>query len=160
MPDSDAASPGGRERVDRTVDEALRLLLAHDMAGFADLWASDGVLEIPFAPGGPTRLEGRDTVRDYLAHYTDIVDVREVTAQRRHHTLDPDTVVLEFETDCVVVASGTPVHMQYIAVITTGPEGIVAYRDFWNPLVATSALGADEPLARGATAQAQAQAQR
>jgi uncharacterized protein len=38
------------------VDRALDRLLAHDMAGFANLWAEDGVLEFPFAsPGYPAR---------------------------------------------------------------------------------------------------------
>ncbi|MHA6617871.1 hypothetical protein [Pseudonocardia sp. DLS-67] len=40
------------------VDRALELLLAHDMAGFAGLWAADGTMEFPFAPDGyPRRLD-------------------------------------------------------------------------------------------------------
>jgi ketosteroid isomerase-like protein len=40
--------------------ESLRLLLAKDMAGYAGLWAVDGVMEFPFATADyPARLEGR-----------------------------------------------------------------------------------------------------
>lgn len=40
-----------------------------------------------------------------------MLDVRNVTSQTRHHTLDPDTVIVEFEV-----------------------EGISSYRDYWSPL--------------------------
>lgn len=56
------------------VDRALALLLAKDMAGFAELWAPDGVLEFPFAPPGyPSRLNGRAEVRDYVRDYPSVV---------------------------------------------------------------------------------------
>jgi uncharacterized protein len=133
-----------RRRAEDTVDRALDLLPAKDMAGFAALWAPDGTLEFPFAPPGyPARLDGRDAVRDYLAGYPDLVDVREIASRTRHATTDPDTVVVEFEAAGFSVATGAPYRLRYIAVITVTDAGIASYRDYWSPLDAARALGGD-----------------
>lgn len=63
------------------VDRALELLIAQDVAGFAALWAEDGVLEFPFAaPGFPSRLEGRAAVAEYMSGYPDILRIKEFPA--------------------------------------------------------------------------------
>src|SRR5688500_4636457 len=79
------------------VDRAMELLLAHDMAGFAGLWAVDGTMEFPFASEGyPQRLDGRAAVTEYLRDYTDHVDLRAITSRTAHRTVDPEVVVVEF----------------------------------------------------------------
>ncbi len=136
-----------RSRAHETVDRALRLLLEKDMAGFAGLWAPDGTMEFPFAPPGyPTRLDGREAVRAYLRNYTDNVDPRAVTAQTRHDTSDPDTLIVEFEVDGVTVRTGHPYRMRYISVITVRADGIASYRDHWSPLAAAQAFGRVDEL--------------
>lgn len=129
------------------VDRALSLLLAHDMAGFADLWAEDGVLEFPFAaPGYPQRVEGRAAVREYLRGYPDVLDVRAVPERVVHRTTDPDVVVVEFAADGVVVATGRPYRMRYISVLTVTGGEIRHYRDYWSPLAAAEAMGGVDDL--------------
>ena len=129
------------------VEHALGRLLAHDMAGFAGLWAADGVLEFPFAgPGYPTRLEGRDAIREYLRDYPNLLDIREVTAKTVHETADPAVVVVEFTVAGVVVASQRPYELSYIAVITVEDGEIRRYRDYWSPLAAAEVLGGVEEL--------------
>jgi ketosteroid isomerase-like protein len=77
-----------RTRANATIDRGLELLLAKDMAGFADLWAPSGSMELPFAPPGyPSRLDGRKAITAYLADYTDVLDVRAIISQTRHQTL-------------------------------------------------------------------------
>jgi ketosteroid isomerase-like protein len=93
--------------------EALRLLLAKDMTGYAGLWAVDGIMEFPFAPPNyPSRLDGRAAIQDYLRGYPDLLDVQAITGQTVRETTDPDVVVAEFEAAGVVVAgpsrSSTP----------------------------------------------------
>ncbi|MFC6087850.1 nuclear transport factor 2 family protein [Saccharothrix lopnurensis] len=119
------------------VDEALRLVLAHDMAGFADLWAEDGVLEFPFAtPDRQRRLVGRHAVRDHLRDYTDHVAPEEVTALTVHLTTDPEVVVAEFEITGRLVPTGADYRMGYIAVVTARDGEITRYRDYWSPAAA------------------------
>jgi len=129
------------------VDEALGLLLAKDMAGFAGLWAVEGIMEFPFAPAGyPRRLEGRQAVREYLRDYPDHVDLRAITHRTLHQTEDPEVVVLEFEVDGMAVHTRRPYRMGYIAVITARDGEIVRYRDYWSPLAAAEALGGLDEL--------------
>lgn len=130
------------------VDRALELVLAHDMAGFAGLWAADGTMEFPFAPDGyPRRLEGRAAVTDYLRDYTDHVDMRAITGRTVHRTADPEVVVIEFEVDGIAVRTRRPYRMRYICVITVRGGEIAGYRDYWSPLAAAEALGGAEELA-------------
>lgn len=123
------------------VERALHLLLRHDMAAFAELWAENGVLEFPFAqPGSPQRVEGRAAVREYLRDYPDLLDVREIPERVVHRTEDPDVVVVEFTANGVVVATGTPYSMRYIAVITVRGGEVQHYRDYWSPAAAAEIL--------------------
>lgn len=137
-----------RHRAHQTIDRLKEALLAHDMAAFADQWAPDGTMSFPFAPPGWPELVGREAVRAYVADYTATVDVHAVTRMTRHDTTDPDTVILEWAVAGVAVKTGLPYDIAYVAVITVGPDGIVDYRDYWNPLAVASALGgADEMFA-------------
>ncbi|MDF3287899.1 nuclear transport factor 2 family protein [Streptomyces silvisoli] len=141
------------------VEEALRLLLAKDMAGFASLWAEDGILEFPFASAGyPQRLEGRDAVREYLRDYNDHVIPTAVVSRTVHETADPEVVVVEFEVDGTVVATQRPYRMSYIAVLTARGGEIAHYRDYWSPLAAAEAMGGsvDELTAAFASEEAHA----
>ncbi|RSD13671.1 nuclear transport factor 2 family protein [Amycolatopsis eburnea] len=129
------------------VEHALDLLLKHDMAGFAGLWAEDGVLEFPFAaPGYPARVEGRDAIREYLRDYPNLLDIREVTAKTVHETTDPAVVVAEFTVAGVVVATQKPYELSYIAVITVEDGEIRRYRDYWSPQAAADLLGGADEL--------------
>lgn len=129
------------------VDHALGLLLAKDMAAFAKLWALDGIMEFPFAaPGYPARLDGRAAVEEYLSGYPDILDIREFPEKTVHQTLDPEVVIAEFEAAGIVVATGQPYRMRYIAVITVRDGEIRRYRDYWSPLAAAEAMGGADKL--------------
>lgn len=143
-----------RDRAHQAIDRLQQALLAHDMSAFADQWAPDGTMSFPFAPPGWPELAGRDAVPEYLANYTDTVDVRAVTRMVRHDTADPDTVILEWAVSGVVVKTGKPYDIDYVAVITVGPDGIVTYRDYWNPLAVASALGGIDELFTAFDAQA------
>ncbi|MEC3981207.1 nuclear transport factor 2 family protein [Amycolatopsis sp. H20-H5] len=134
-------------QADAVVTRAMEFLLAHDMAGFAGLWATGGTIEFPFAqPGYPQRIEGRDAVRAYLRDYTDHVDVRAITSKLVHETTEPGVVIVEFEVDGVTVATGRPYVMRYISVITVRDGEIHGYRDYWSPLAAAEAMGSADTL--------------
>ncbi len=94
------------------VERIHRLVLDGDVEGQADLFAPDGVLEWPFAPAGvPTRLEGRQAIREVLApigRRLREAAVTRPTGMRSvvHQTLDPEVVVVEVELEGEVVATG------------------------------------------------------
>jgi len=122
--------------------ESLRLLLVKDMIGYSELWAIDGVIEFPFAAANyPARLTGRAAIEDYLRSYPDLLDVQEITERTVHQTTDPDRVIAEFEAAGVVVATGRPYRMRYVAVLTARDGEIASYRDYWSPLAGAEILG-------------------
>lgn len=120
-------------------DKGLDLLLAKDMSGFAGLWAAEGTMEFPFAPPGwPTRLHGREAVREYLRGYPDVFDIKSVIGQTVHETTDPEVIIAEIEVDGVTVRTGEPYRRRYISVITVRDGQIAGYRDYWSPLGMTA----------------------
>ncbi len=120
--------------------ESLRLLLAKDMNSYAALWAEDGVLALPFAaPDQPSRIQGRAALSTYLAGYTDLLDIQEISDVALHE-IDRDRVVMEFQASGVVTATRRPYRMAYIAVIRTREGAIESYRDYWSPLAAADVL--------------------
>ena len=134
-------------RPHQLVEYALNLLLTKDMTGFAGLWAEDGVLEFPFAASGyPSRVVGRDAIREYLRDYPSIVNIRRFTEQRIHETTDPAVVIAEFEVDGVAVRTERPYRLRYVAVVSVRDGEIRHYRDYWSPLAAAEALGGVDEL--------------
>jgi ketosteroid isomerase-like protein len=114
---------------------SLRLLLDKNIPAWVDLWAEDGLMEFPFAPGGwPQRLEGREAIADYMRHYPDHIDLHDFPDLRIHQTTDPQTIVVEMRGVGRLVETGAPFDMTYIAVVTVRDGRITSYRDYWNPL--------------------------
>jgi len=75
------------------------------------------------------------------------VGLRWTSSARKHGVTREDAVHAirnavhaESAASGVVVTTGRPYRMPYIAVITVGPEGITGYRDYWNLAVAAEAL--------------------
>ncbi|WP_028938555.1 nuclear transport factor 2 family protein [Pseudonocardia spinosispora] len=127
------------------VDRALELLLAKDMAGFVELWEPDGVMEFPFAaPGFPTRLVGHAQLHDYLDDYPQHVDLHAIVDLEVHQSVDPSVVIVEFGAEGLVVPSGRPYRLRYIAVLTIRDGRIARYRDYWSPRAVADALGAEQ----------------
>jgi ketosteroid isomerase-like protein len=147
---------GGDERRKRThacVDRLHAKLLAHDMDSFADEWAPGGEMSFPFAPPGWPHLRGREEVREYLADYADRIDLRGISHERRHDALDPDTMIIEWGVTGVVLATGAPYDIDYVAVLTVGDDGIESYVDYWSPLAVGTAMGGLDSMIAAFTGQ-------
>jgi len=128
----------------------LELLLAKDMDGVAELWAPEGTAAFPFAEGGaPTLLSGREAVRDYLSGYPEVFDVTGVSGVRVHHTVDPETIVVELSSEGRTVRTGAPYRMDYVTVLTVRDGGIIECRDYWSPVQTARASGNLETLREG-----------
>ena len=138
-----------RTHTDRVIDALLDSLRRNDMRTFAAQWAPDGSMEFPFAAAGYPVLRSRADVADYLKDYSASLRIATVTEHRRHHTLDPTTVILEFAAEGIAVQSNSPYRMDYVAVITVGPDGVQHYRDYWNSLAAAAVMGGTDALSAG-----------
>jgi uncharacterized protein (TIGR02246 family) len=124
-----------------------QLILDGDIDGFADLFAPDGVIEAPFAPpGAPSRLEGREAIREYSRHLMAsplrLVDFEVIEL---YQTQDPEVVVVELRTKGTITTTGRPFTATSIQVLRIREDQIVLFRDFADPRVLADVLG--EPLA-------------
>ncbi len=133
-------------------EQAMHLAIANDLIGFADLFAPDGIHELPFAPPGvPRRVEGRDAIRSHFAEMADRpLNETGYRLLAVHQTANPEVIVVELDTNGVVTATGEPYDdLRYVEVIQVRKGQIVLWRDYWNPLASAEASGrVGELLAR------------
>ena len=120
-----------------------QLILDGDIDGFADLFAPDGVIEAPFAPpGAPSRLEGREAIREYSRHLMAsplrLVDFEVIEL---YQTQDPEVVIVELRTKGTITTTGRPFTATSIQVLRIREDQIVLFRDFADPRVLADVLG-------------------
>jgi uncharacterized protein len=108
------------------------LLLARDMEAFADLFAADGVIELPFGgPGLPDRLEGREEIRAFsLKADPSGLEISDLRIRDVHQSTDPEVVIMELTTVGRVVATGEPFEVPCIQVFRIRDGRIVLFRDY------------------------------
>jgi ketosteroid isomerase-like protein len=113
----------------------MRCYLQRDIDGFANLFAPDGVMELPFAvPGVASRMTGRDEIHRTLAplwHASAATGVRvlghEVLAA---HSGDPSAVAVEFEV-FGEEATGATYRLRYVHALRIDRDGRIALlRDY------------------------------
>ena len=118
----------------QVLEQRRELLLKQDVDGFVELFAPDGVIELPFAgPGMPARLAGQQAIRDYshrMAASPLRIDDLEATAL--YHTDDPEVVIIELATRGTVTSTGRTFEGTSIQVFRIRDGKIVLFRDYFN----------------------------
>ncbi|GAA4639588.1 nuclear transport factor 2 family protein [Actinoallomurus vinaceus] len=114
------------------LERRRRLLVEGDIEAFADLFAVDGVIEMPFAVDGiPARLEGREAIREFSARAAtmpfEIIDLRTV---QFHQTADPEVVIVEIESVARVTTTGETFEAPCIQVFRIRDGRILLFRDY------------------------------
>lgn len=109
-----------------------RHIIDRDFESFAELFAADGVIEMPFAVAGmPARLDGREAIREFSLkaadHPVEIIDLRVV---QLHETVDPEVVILELVTDGRHTTTGVPFQATCIQVFRIQNGEIKLFRDY------------------------------
>ena len=124
-----------------------RLILTGDADGFADLFAPDGVIESPFAPPGvPSRLEGREAIREYSRHVmASPLRFEDVEVAELYQTQDPEVVIVEMRAKGTVTTTGRPFAATSIQVFRIREGQIVLFRDFADPRVLEAVIGEPHP---------------
>jgi uncharacterized protein len=124
-------------------EQAKRLSLAKDLDGCADLFALDGVHELPFAPPGiPLRLEGRETLREYFAAITG-TPLKHTRFEKMtvYETADPGVIIAEYDAHGTVTSTGRSYQLRYVQVMKVQEGQITLWRDYWDPLASAELLG-------------------
>jgi ketosteroid isomerase-like protein len=108
----------------------------------ADLFAADGVFEMPFTvPGMAPRHEGREQVRARLHGLLGRFRFEEYRNVQVHQTTDPEVVVVEHDIAGTIAATGRPHVMSYVYVLRVRDGAIVHLRDYPNLLAASETSG-------------------
>ena len=118
----------------QVLEQRRELLLKHDVDGFADLFAPDAVIELPFAgPGMPPRLAGQQAIRDF-SHRTAASALRidDLEATAVYHTDDPEVLVTEIVARGTVTSNGRTFEGTSIQVFRIRGGKIVLFRDYFN----------------------------
>src|ERR1035438_179827 len=84
---------------------------------FLDLVADDIVMEFPFSPPGPPRLEGKAAIAEHLQALAGLITLDNMGRPIVHETTDPELVILEVEGSGRGIPTGVPYEQRYICVI-------------------------------------------
>jgi uncharacterized protein (TIGR02246 family) len=124
-----------------------RLILSGDADGFADLFASDGVIESPFAPpGAPLRLAGREAIREYSRRVmASPLRVEDFEVVELYQTQDPEVVIVEMRAKATLTTTGQSFAATSIQILRIREGQIVLFRDFANSRILEDAIGGPRP---------------
>ena len=99
---------------------------------YLDLFTDDAVLEVPYAPAGPLRLDGRDAIADAMEKLRGVVALEPMTLTGA--VAQGDRTVLEYEGRVHVLKTDRRFEQRYIAVIGLREGRIALFREYANPL--------------------------
>jgi hypothetical protein len=125
-----------------------QLILNGDADGFADLFALDGVIEVPFAgpPGMPARLAGREAIRAYSRQVmASPLRLEDFEVVELYQTQDPEVVIVEMRTKGTVTTTGRSFTATSIQILRIQEGHIVLFRDFPDPRGLEDAMGEPRP---------------
>lgn len=119
----------------QVLERRRELLLNQDTDGFADLFAPDGAIELPFAgPDLRPRLDGQQAIRDFsnraAASPLRIDDLETVAL---HHTSDPEVVIVELLSRVTLATTDRRLAVRSIQVFRIRDGKIVLFCDYFNP---------------------------
>jgi hypothetical protein len=127
--------------------QRCHLILSGDIDGYADMFTPDGVIESPFAPpGAPSRLEGREAIREYSRHVmASPLRLEEYQVVELYQTQDPEVVIVEMRTKATLTTMGRSFAATSIQILRIREGQIVLFRDFANPRILEDAIGGPRP---------------
>lgn len=126
-----SAQESPRQLVERLFDE----LPARDADAFVAALAPDAVFEIPFTvPGMPTRLEGREAIREHLAQRWSGLSGIEVHGiyPQVYETGDPGVFLVENEVDVTYPGGERARVRTSVNVIHVRDGKVVLFRDYMD----------------------------
>jgi ketosteroid isomerase-like protein len=108
-----------------------------NMDAYANLFAEDGVFELPFAPPPLSRrIEGREAIRRFLSSAAERLSASpphyNFSSVVVHETVDPEIIVTEYVVHGV--AADGSYQFSNLGVMTVRNGEIVSLRDYWSPL--------------------------
>ena len=127
-----------------TVERFLQVTISDRPGDLADFYAPSVVIEMPFAAKAlhPARIETtREELRQRFAAGASVRRYTALDNVRIHETTDPETVIVEYELNGVMVATGDPFRL-IVAMVLTIRDGLIVHsRDYTDPIAGARLLG-------------------
>lgn len=141
-----------RERSLSRTREFFAALEAMDVPRFLNVWAEDGVQEMPYAPPGfPKRLDGKAAIEKQYAPLPAAYTGMKFPLSRLAATDDPNVTVAEYS-GSIGLKSGGRYDNRYVGVFTFDDAGkLKHYSEYFDPFTLLSgfpgaaAMGPDGP---------------
>ena len=122
---------------DNTVPEwfatALEALRTNDVPGWMAMYADDAVHEFPFALSWmPSQLQGKEAITVYMAAVPSTVSRDAITISRVRQT--SDELIVAGSVDGSMMATGKPLHVEFVWFIKHDTGRVSRFQDYMNPL--------------------------
>jgi ketosteroid isomerase-like protein len=129
------ASP--REVLDRLIDGVTN----KKWDVLPGLYAEDTIADHPFRIPAPTRLHGREGLREHFADAADLPLQMEAQNLVVHDTTDPEVIIAEFDYAVRVSTTGRSFMIRTIFVLRVRDGQIIQSRDYSNHFALAQAFG-------------------
>ena len=107
-----------------------------------EMLTDDAVIEFPYhLPTMAPAIRGRQVIVKYFSDLENLVTIENITPIAIHQTSTPAVAILEYEGEGTAVESKRKYRQRYITVLTFRDQQIVHWKDYWNPLSVTEAIG-------------------
>ena len=131
-----------RNRNQQVIKDFLALLEAKNIDAWIELWAKDGVQEMPYSPPGfPNRIEGKSAI---YRHYSGLPNAYSRMAfpdLKIYPMLDPDWLLAEYRGEIDIAATGRAYNNHYCALFHLRDGQIVLFKEYFNPIILSEAFG-------------------
>jgi uncharacterized protein (TIGR02246 family) len=120
------------------------VLLNGDLDGFVNLFAPDGVIEVPFSgpPGKPVRLAGREAIREFSRQVMAApLRLEDFDVVELYQTQDPEVVIVEMRTAGTVTSTGRSFAATSVQILRIRDGHITLFRDFADSRVLDEVVG-------------------
>lgn len=139
-----------RDRNQQLVHDFLALLAAKNIAAWIQLWADDGVQEMPYSPPGfPTRIEGKTAIHRHYSSLPDAYSRMAFPDLKIYPMLDPNLLLAEYRGEIDIAATNRAYNNYYCALFHLRDGLIVLFKEYFNPIILSEAFGDTSSL--GAT---------
>jgi ketosteroid isomerase-like protein len=127
------------------LERRRRLILDRDAEGFADLFAPEGVIEVPFAgtPEAPMRLAGRQAILEYARYaMASLLRLEELEVRALYQTQDPEVTIAEVRASGTVGTTGRSFSVTAVQILRIRDGLITLFRDYADPRVLAEVVAA------------------
>ena len=130
-----------RQTNKQLVRKFLRLLEIMDIETWAELWAEDGVQEMPYSPKGfPERLVGKTALYKHFKTLPEMFVSMRYPITMLQTLEDPEWVLAEF-TGEITIKTGGHYNNRYCTLFHIRNDKILLTREYFNPLILMESIG-------------------